>query len=798
MTVSTEEAHQTTSTDLKEIAADVVRRAMQGGATAAEAIAMDGSEFSTVVRLGEVETLKESGSKAIGVRVFFGQRAASTYSSDLTPAGVKQMVDSALVLAKITSEDPFAGIPEPAQLGKLDGDLDLYHDDVYSLSTADRIDYARRAEKAAMDADPRITNSEGGTFDAAIGYKVLANSHGFVGDYQRSYCSVSAVPIAQIEGSSMQRDYWYSVANTLKKLESPEEVGQIAAKRTLRRLGARKVKTAKVPIVFERNVAGALVGHIFEAVNGDSIYRGASFLTGKLNEKSCRRQHQRRRRRHHARRIRHQPLRLRRRSQPQDRRGRKRRAQVVPAEHLHRQEAEHAEHRERLARPGRHSGHWPWQLLSAARRQKPRANHRRRERRPLRHRVPRLRRQPGDRRLLPRRQRPLDPEWRVRFPRGRNYRCRQSEGHVLQHLRDRQRPGIPQLHRLAHPAHRRHDRRRRVAAALHQADSKTLLSAPLVLPREFLPARELFPPTGVLYLVKPSALAFVCLLLLLIPIGLFAQTSTSTPNSATASAPTPDVHQIMQRAVDKDMFDWQAAKDYTFLEQVREDQLDGSGRVKSSKVETSEIIVLYGQPFERLVERDGKPLSAKDQAKENEKFDKETKKRENESPEQRQKRLQQYEKDRQDERAFVREVLDAYDFKLIGEETLNRRKAWIIDGTPRPGFEARRKEAKMLPKIKPRFWIDQQDYTWSKLTGEITDTISFGWVVARMHPGTRFELQQERINGEVWLPQRVDVHLDARVALLKGYNENVHVTYSQYRKFHAETKITPAVSDNTN
>src|SRR5271157_2198997 len=261
------------STDLPEIATDVVRRSMHGGATAAEAVAMDGSEFSTVVRLGEVETLKESGSKAIGVRVFFGQRAASTYSSDLTPDGIKQLVDSALTLAKVTSEDPFAGIPEASQLGKLEGDLDLYYDDVYSLSTADRIDYAR------------IVNSEGGTFDAAISYKVLANSHGFVGDYSRSYCSVSAVPIAQVEGSAMQRDYWYSVAMTLQKLQSPEQIGRVAAQRTLRRLGARKVKTAKVPIVFEHTVAGALVGHIFEAVNGDSIYRGASFLTGKLNEK---------------------------------------------------------------------------------------------------------------------------------------------------------------------------------------------------------------------------------------------------------------------------------------------------------------------------------------------------------------------------------------------------------------------------------------------------------------------------------------------------------------------------------
>jgi len=271
--------------DLKEIAADVVRRAMQGGATAAEAVAVDSSEFSTVVRLGEVETLKESGSKGIGVRVFFGQRAASTYSSDLTPDGLRTLVDSALKLSRVTSEDPFSGIPEASQQGKLEGDLELYNDDVYSLSTADRIDYARRAEKAAMDADPRISNSEGGTFDAAISYKVLANSNGFLGDSRRSYCSVSAVPIAQIDASSMQRDYWYSVAMTLKNLESPEHVGQVAAKRTLRRLGARKVKTTKVPIVLENTVAGSLVGHIFEAVNGDSVYRGASYLAGRLGEK---------------------------------------------------------------------------------------------------------------------------------------------------------------------------------------------------------------------------------------------------------------------------------------------------------------------------------------------------------------------------------------------------------------------------------------------------------------------------------------------------------------------------------
>ena len=271
-------------TDLKELAQDIVVRATSSGATAAECVIREGDEFSTLVRLGQVETLKESGSRAIGVRVFFGKRSASTYSSDFSRSGLDRMVSSALQLAKITSEDPNAGIPEPSQLGSISGDLDLYSSDVYSLPGQERIAYARRAEKAALDADPRIKNSDGGSFDAATGHKILANSHGFVGEYRRSYCSVAAVPIAQDEKGAMQRDYWFSVARSLNLLESPEEVGQIAAKRALRRLGARKVKTQHVPVIFDPLVATSILEHIFEGVNGDSVYRGASFLAGKLGQ----------------------------------------------------------------------------------------------------------------------------------------------------------------------------------------------------------------------------------------------------------------------------------------------------------------------------------------------------------------------------------------------------------------------------------------------------------------------------------------------------------------------------------
>jgi PmbA protein len=271
--------------DMRELASSVVSRAMKSGATAAEAVIREGTEFSTVVRLGQVETLKESGSRAIGLRVFLGQRNASTYSSDLTDDGIQRLIAGAFELARVTSEDPYAGIPEPAQLAALSGDLKLYYDDVFSLPPEERIEYARRAEHAALDADPRMKNSDGGSFDAAVGHKVLANSHGFVGEFRRSYCSMSAAPIAQDESGAMQRDYWFSMARTMSKLDSPEAVGRVAAERTLRRLGARKIASTQVPIVLDPLVAGSVLDNIFDAVNGDSVYRQSSFLAGKLGEK---------------------------------------------------------------------------------------------------------------------------------------------------------------------------------------------------------------------------------------------------------------------------------------------------------------------------------------------------------------------------------------------------------------------------------------------------------------------------------------------------------------------------------
>jgi PmbA protein len=192
-------------------------------------------------------------------------------------------VDGALALAKVTEADPFAGLPETAEFGSLGGDLHLFYEDVYSLEGPERIEWARRAEAAAM-GDARITNSDGGSFDAATGGMVLANSRGFVGVYRTSYASVSAAPLAKDANGQMQRDGWWSSARRLADLDSPEAIGKEAARRTLRRLGARRVPTQRVPIVFAPEVARSLIGSVFEAASGDSIWRSASFLAGKLGE----------------------------------------------------------------------------------------------------------------------------------------------------------------------------------------------------------------------------------------------------------------------------------------------------------------------------------------------------------------------------------------------------------------------------------------------------------------------------------------------------------------------------------
>ncbi|HNY39385.1 MAG TPA: metallopeptidase TldD-related protein [Bryobacteraceae bacterium] len=268
----------------EEIAARLIKLALEAGATEAEAGVAEGDEFECTVRLGELETLKEAGSSAAGVRVFRGKRTGTSSTSDLSEDGLRRTVASAMALAEVSMEDPFAGLPLPEELGAVEGDMALLHPGVEALDPAERIAMARRAEKAALDFDPRITNSEGGSYGSSISTTAFANSLGFIGSYKLSSCSLSVVAVAGNGEGKMERDYWYDMSRSPERLESAESIGRKAAEWTLRRLDARKAATQRVPVVFDPRVARSLVGHMFSAVTGEAVYHKSSYLAEKLGE----------------------------------------------------------------------------------------------------------------------------------------------------------------------------------------------------------------------------------------------------------------------------------------------------------------------------------------------------------------------------------------------------------------------------------------------------------------------------------------------------------------------------------
>jgi PmbA protein len=266
-----------------QLALDLLAKAKRGGATEADIIIADGETFSVQVRLGAVDRLTKAREKRLGLRVFVGKRSASTSTSDFSPDSLDQLVAETCTLAKAVVEDPVSGLPAADQMAGEVPDFDLY--DPTRLNTEQQIDLAKRVEAAAMSTDERVTNSEGGDFDSSSGRVVLGNSHGFLGEYQSSSFSMSVSPIAtDPETGAMQRDSWYDVRRKFAKLDSPEMVGLEAARRTVRKLGARKVATQRVPVVFDSETAGSLMGNLCGAVSGYALYKGASFLAGQLDK----------------------------------------------------------------------------------------------------------------------------------------------------------------------------------------------------------------------------------------------------------------------------------------------------------------------------------------------------------------------------------------------------------------------------------------------------------------------------------------------------------------------------------
>lgn len=279
--VTQESRFSHTPETLREIAQDLIQYASKQGATAASAEVSDGFGQGISVRNSEVETIEYNRDKGLSISVYIGQRRGNASTSDFSPQAVRDTVDAALNIARFTAIDDCAGLPEAEMLATEFPDLDLYHP--WLLNVEDAISLARECEQAAFDADNRINNSEGANVNVHEAHFVYANSLGFVGGFPTSRHSVSCAVIAG-KDDEMQRDYWYSVARNAAEILKVEEVGRIAAERTVRRLKGRNLATMQCAVLFEAPIAASLIGHFVNAVSGGSLYRKSSFLLDHLGK----------------------------------------------------------------------------------------------------------------------------------------------------------------------------------------------------------------------------------------------------------------------------------------------------------------------------------------------------------------------------------------------------------------------------------------------------------------------------------------------------------------------------------
>jgi len=267
---------------LEAMVEDIVAQARRQGASACEAAVSIESGLSVTVRMGEIETIEHNRDKGLGVTVYFGRRKGSASTSDFTPVAIEQAVQAACTIARYTAADEYAGLARKELMAKDIPDLDLYHP--WHIDAEAAITLAEECESQARDTDKRITNSEGATVSSHQGLRIYGNSHGFCGGYASTRHSVSCAVIAR-DDKGMQRDYWYSVARDRLELEPAAEIGRHAAQRTLKRLGARRVKTQQAPVVFAADVAASLLSHFARAISGGNLYRHATFLEGQLGER---------------------------------------------------------------------------------------------------------------------------------------------------------------------------------------------------------------------------------------------------------------------------------------------------------------------------------------------------------------------------------------------------------------------------------------------------------------------------------------------------------------------------------
>jgi hypothetical protein len=255
--------------------------------------------------------------------------------------------------------------------------------------------------------------------------------------------------------------------------------------------------------------------------------------------------------------------------------------------------------------------------------------------------------------------------------------------------------------------------------------------------------------------------------------------------------PTSDPKEIVRRSTERDNRNFERARNYTFQQREVEKHLGKHGEVRSTEIKTYDVTFYYGREYSRLIQKNDKPLSTEEQKTEDEKLEKFLSKLRNQSEEEHEKQLAREKKQREEMRAFLRDVVNAYDFKLVGEENIGGSDTWVIEATPRKDFHPTQPHADILSKIKGKLWIEKKDYNWVKAEAESIDTISFGLFLFRVHKGARISFEQVHLNDEVWLVRRYYINGGARLALLKNEAVEQEDTFSNYKKFVTTTRITP-------
>jgi hypothetical protein len=251
------------------------------------------------------------------------------------------------------------------------------------------------------------------------------------------------------------------------------------------------------------------------------------------------------------------------------------------------------------------------------------------------------------------------------------------------------------------------------------------------------------------------------------------------------TAASPSAEQIIRKSLQRDFFDFNSVKNYTYVQ--REETRIFEHWDKPPKIEsvTHEVLILSGSPYEKRIAKNDKALDEQDARHEQDKLDKEAAKRQHMSAGERAK----IEKERAKERDYLREIADAFDFKLAGEETISGLPAWVIEAAPKAGYKPTHSGAKIFAKIHGKIWIDQREYHWVKMAATIDDSLTRGLGLLKIEPGAAAKFEQKRINDEVWLPSHLELRGEARVAFLKKLRVEIDITYRDYRKFSSDSKI---------